>query len=360
MPRGRLRRIDTSRGEFPRRPTLLATLLALIALSAPLVAQAAPTKAGQPKVFTGQATNPRGTSATLRGSVDPEGTETSYYFQYGPSLAYGKQTTPGKLPAGTTNVKVGQTATGIASGYHYRIVASNSHGPAFGKDRIVSLKTISKAKFTLAKSTAPTVFGGPYVLSGTLTGAGNANRAIVLQASPYPFLEAFTTVGAASHTDALGRFSLRATNLTSTTQYRVSTLDPRPLYSPVVTQDVQAKVTLKVRSSGHIGLVRLYGTVTPAKPGAEVDFQLFRKVRPGNSPKAEEKTTRFATQFSSRVKRGTSTVSRFSVIVKIRRGGGYRAYVRLPKRGAIASGWSRSVLLHAAPASSTSHKSANH
>jgi hypothetical protein len=199
------------------------------------------------------------------------------------------------------------------------------------------------------------VLGGTYVLSGTVTGSAIANRAVALQASPYPFLEAFTAVGLPSHTDATGHFSFRVANMTRSTQYRVSTLDPRPLYSRVVTQDVAAKVVLKVRSSGHPGLVRLYGTVTPAKPGAHLEFQLFKQVRPGNSPKAEERTTRFVTQFSTLVKRGSSTVSRFSVVVKIRRGGSYRAYVRLPNNGAIVAGWSRSLLLHSTPASSKGH-----
>ena len=345
-----------SRAKALRRLLGLAPILVILAAGAPLVAHAAATKTGPPKVSTGGATAVRGTSATLLGTVEPGGAETSYYFQYGPTIAYGKQTTPGKLHAGTARVKVGQAATGLLIGYHYRLVASNEHGgPVFGKDRTFGVKKTGKARFTIVKSPLPTVFGGTYVLSGTLTGTGNAGRAIALQASPYPFLDAFTPVGLTSHTDATGHFSFRVANVTRSTQYRVSTLDPRPLYSRVVTQQVAAKVTLKVRSSGHPGLVRLYGTVTPAKPGAHLELQLFKQVRPGNSPKAQEKTTKFATQFSTLVKRGTATVSRFSVVVKVRRGGSYRAYVNLSNKGAIVAGWSRSVLLHAAPTSTKGH-----
>ncbi len=225
-----------------------------------------------------------------------------------------------------------------------------------GKDRTFALKSKSnKARFTLPKESAPTVYGGTYVLSGTLTGAGSAGRALVLQASPYPFLEAFTAVGAAAHTDAAGRFSFRVPRMLKTTQFRVATLDPLPLYSHVITQQVAVKVTLKVRSSGSRGLVRLYGTVTPAKPGAHLDLQLFKAVRPGNSAKSEERTGRFATQFSTLVKKGTATVSRFSVVVKILHGGNYRAYVGLAKRGAVTSGTSPALLLHAANAVSKRH-----
>ncbi|HEX4465886.1 MAG TPA: hypothetical protein VH025_01745 [Solirubrobacteraceae bacterium] len=330
----------------------------VLACAMPLVAQAASGPVA-PKATTGGATAVRGSSATLAGIVDPGGAATSYSFQYGPTIAYGKQTSPGQLPAGTTKVKVGQPVTGLVSGYHYRLVATNSVATAYGKDRTFGVKNKKKAtqnRFTLPKTSAPTVYGSTYVLSGTLSGAGNVNRAVVLQASPYPFLEAFAAVGAASHTTAAGRFSFRVPNMTKTTQFRVSTLDPRPLYSRVVTQDVGVKVTLRVRSSGHRGLVRLFGTVTPARPGARVDFQLFKAVRPGRSEKTEERTGRFSTQFSTIVKRGTPTVSRFSSVVTVQRGGSYRAYVDLRSKLAVGPGFSHTLLLHAAPSSTTKRR----
>jgi hypothetical protein len=342
----------------PRTVRRLLVLLAIAACAAPLVAQAAtaPGKPTAPKATTGGATVVHGTSATLVGTVDPGGAATSYSFEYGPTIAYGKRTTPGKLPAGTSRVKVGQPVSGLLAGYHYRLLATNEVATAYGKDHTFGVKkTSGKSKFTLAKATAPTVYGGTYVLSGTLAGTGNANRALVLQASPYPFLEAFTTVGLLAHTDPAGRFSFHVPHLVKTTQFRVATLDPRPLYSRVTTQQVAVKVTMKVRSSGTRGLIRVYGTVTPAEPGAHLELQLFKAVRPGDSPKAEERTARFATQFSTLVKKGTATVSRFSVVVKIARGGSYRAYASLTKRGAVTSGASRSMLLHAAPGSSKRH-----
>ncbi|HSS39707.1 MAG TPA: hypothetical protein VLT58_13150, partial [Polyangia bacterium] len=334
------------RARAVRRLLLLASIVAGLAVAVPYAAQAAATKLGPPKVSTGGTNAVHGTSATLLGTVDPNGLATSYYFQYGPTLAYGKQTTPGNLPAGTARTKVGQVAAGLLTGYHYRLVAKNEKAERVGRDRTFGVKrTTTTTKLNLAKSSPSTTYGETYVLSGTVSGPGAANRALVLQASPYPYLEAFATVGVAGHSDAAGRFSFRVAKLTKSTQFRVSTLDPRPIYSRTVTQQVAVKVTLKVRTSGHPGLVRLYGTVTPAKPGAHLDFQLLKKVRPGNTPKAEERTTKYASQFSTLVKRATASVSRFSVVVKIRRGGSYRAYVRLSSKGAVVSGWSRSLLL---------------
>ena len=117
-----------------------------------------------PKAATGAATVVRPTSATLVGTVDPGGAATSYFFEYGPTIAYGKQTTAGQLPAGTVRVKVGQPVTGLATGYHYRLVATNSvstahrQGPHVRREEEHDAKT----KFVLPKPTAPTVYGSSY------------------------------------------------------------------------------------------------------------------------------------------------------------------------------------------------------
>jgi hypothetical protein len=337
-------------GKVARRAPL-RTLLACIcvcALCALAPAAQAAVKVGPPGVVTGQ-THVQGASVTLLGSVNPRGAATTYFFQYGATVAYGKQTTPAALPAGTVSVKVGQAAPGILPGYHYRLVASNSFGPSKpGKDRTFTPSTTRRSKFNLTKPQLATVYGSSLTLSGTLTGAGNAARKIVLQESPYPFLTEFTTTGLPLVTGPTGAFSFRVPRLAMTTQYRVSTLDPRPVYSSIVTVDAAYRVTLKVKSSSHKGIVRLYGTVTPAAVGAKVSFQLRKKVRPGKTEKTEERTTRFATQFSTKVKRGTSTVSRFSAIVKVLRGGTYQARVDPSKKGPFVAGTSSTVTLHSA------------
>lgn len=330
-----------------RRMLLNGSILACSALALPAATQAAvAAKPGAPGVSTGAVTHVRGTAATLVGTVNPRLFATTYEFQYGPTVAYGKQTTAAALPAGAVKVKVGQAVTAFLPGYHYRLVATNQAGTKFGKDRTFTLKS-SRSKFALPKSTTPTVFGGAFVLSGTLSGAGNAGRKVVLQSSPYPYLTPFATIGAPVITDAAGRFVLRVASLSASTQFRVSTLDPRPLYSPILTQKVAPRVILKVRSTGHVGLVRLYGTVTPAVVGSRLSIQLRKPVRPGGK---SEQTTKFSTQFSTVVKRGTKTTARFSTIVSIRHTGRYRAYVQVNK-GALVSGSSASVVLHAAPGS---------
>jgi hypothetical protein len=326
---------------------LAAALLAGAALGLPSATPAATTKLGPPLVSTGAVKQARGSTATLLGAVNPRGSVTSYHFQYGPTSAYGSQSTPASIPAGFARVKVGQFVRGLLPGYHYRLVASNASGSKNGRDRIYFPKTTTSSKLTLAKSSGPTVFGSPYTLAGTVSGTGAGNRRIQLQASPFPFLAAFEAVGAPIVTNVAGAFSFHLASLSTSTQFRVNTLDPRPLYSPIVTQHVAVRVILKVRSSRRKGFVRLYGTVTPAEVGARVSFQLRKPVRPGSSEKASERTTRFVSQFTTVVKRATKTISRFSAVVSVRHTGRYRAYVQV-KKGPLVSGSSATVVLHAA------------
>jgi len=332
-----------------------AALAAAVALS--LAAAVAPTalaskqnKPGPPAVSTGNATHPHGNSVELEGSVNPRSLATTYYFQWGPTVAYGSQTTSATLPAGGATVKVGQTVTGLLPGYHYRLVASNSDGTKPGRDRTYQTRA-TKAGFKLPKSLPATVYGGTLVVSGTLTGAGNAGQKVVLQTSPYPYHEAFANSGPPVTPSATGAFTFRVPDMKSGTQVRVSTLAARPLYSKTLTAAVALRVSLRVRTAKRRGLVRLYGTVTPVVSGARVSIQLLKPARPGHTEKTEERTTRYANQLSTPLKHATKSMSRYSIIADITQTGRYRAYVKLKGRDQpYVSGASQSVVLKAGPA----------
>jgi hypothetical protein len=338
------------------RVALSIVAVSLSALAIPVGSQALtrpPTPKGLPRVSTGIPLHVLGTSALLTASVNPEGKETSYYFQYGLTTAYGLQTPSASAGAAALRGKFGQPVSGLQPGgtYHYRVVAVNSAGTSLGRDRVFVTKG-NKPRFVIPKP-AVDVFGSPIIFSGTLAGFGGANHRIALQASPFPFLESFANIGSPGVTNTAGRFSFRVANLTSNTQLRVVTLDPLPIYSPVVTVTVAPRVTLRARSSGSAGLVRLYGTITPAVKGAKVLFQVLLPVRPGKN----EETTRYVSRFSTGVKRGGQGFSRFSMVVKIRKGGRYRAYVKVRPGSGLVSGYSaRTIVLHAAPGATRGHK----
>jgi hypothetical protein len=89
-----------------------------------------------PVVTTGAAGSVTQTGAMVNGTVNPERLGTSYHFEYGTSTAYGTSTPLGDAGAGTADVPVNATLTGLAAGttYHYRLVATNAGGTTPGAD----------------------------------------------------------------------------------------------------------------------------------------------------------------------------------------------------------------------------------
>jgi hypothetical protein len=75
---------------------------------------------------------------TLHGSVNPNGGETTYFFEFGITEAYG-QSFPGaavSVGSGIAAVSVSQPVKGLPPGvpYHYRLVAHNAGGTSVGGD----------------------------------------------------------------------------------------------------------------------------------------------------------------------------------------------------------------------------------
>ncbi len=316
-------------------PALLAGLaLALLASLAllPPTSQAV-VKPKAPRAATGSALHVGESTVALNATVNPSGQETTCYFQYGTTTAYGAQTPTAAVGSGTVGATVSQPIAGLQPGttYHYRIVATNATGTAAGQDHIFTTKRIP-LRFVIAGGSKVGVFGSPFSLSGTLSGTGAAERQVMLQASVFPYLSGFADIGAPQSTNAEGGFSFKVPSLSQTTELRLRTVEPTPFYSQAVTVHVAVLVTLHARPAK--GLVRLSGTVAPAAAGDPVVFQW---VRPGG---------RFVRVASTVVRRGSATVSRFSAAVGIRHGGYYRALVQA-SNGRLVSGSSRSVLLRA-------------
>jgi hypothetical protein len=82
--------------------------------------------------------------ATLRGSVDPVGLATDYYFEYGKTEAYGQVTATKTLAATAAETDVAVPAFGLEEGetYHFRIVAESEAGTDKGLDE--SLTTLRR------------------------------------------------------------------------------------------------------------------------------------------------------------------------------------------------------------------------
>jgi hypothetical protein len=89
-----------------------------------------------PLASTGLATAVTDHSATLGGSVNANGASTSYWFDYGPTTAYGSSTPATDAGTGTSAVSATATVSGLtpATTYHYRLVATNSGVTTKGAD----------------------------------------------------------------------------------------------------------------------------------------------------------------------------------------------------------------------------------
>ena len=82
------------------------------------------------------------TSATLEAQVNPNGVDTTYRFEYGPTLAYGTSIPqpPEDLGNGAGDQAVSANLSGLQAGvsYHYRVVATSASGTTAGLDHVCS------------------------------------------------------------------------------------------------------------------------------------------------------------------------------------------------------------------------------
>ena len=89
-----------------------------------------------PIVATDAATNVASFSATLNGTVNPNGLTTAVHFDYGSTNNYGSSTATQNYNGSTAQdvvANVSSLRTGAT--YHFRIVASNAAGTTYGADR---------------------------------------------------------------------------------------------------------------------------------------------------------------------------------------------------------------------------------
>jgi hypothetical protein len=313
-----------------RRSTLAVLLAGLVSLSVPVAAQALV----RPGAYTGAAESVSYGSAVLVGSIDPHGSNTSYYFQYGLTPGFGAQTAVADAGAGVSTVRVSMPITGLQpfTTYHFRLIAINAVGAATGADR--AFKT-AKVPLSLAILTSPnpTLFGGTVTVQGTLSGTGNGGVPVVLQSNPFPYTQGFADTGNPELTTAAGGFSFPVLGLTEATQFRVVTSTRVPVISPVAIEGVAVNVVAHVgRAHRHRRHdVRIYGTVSPAVDGAEV---------------AVMRITGGANQLvaGTALRHGTTTTSRFSCVVRVHRRSVYRVLVRVTN-GAQTSNYSEPLFI---------------
>ncbi len=119
-----------------------------------------------PVASTGQASAVTATSATLGGTVNPEGLDTSYDFIYGTSpTSLGSQTTTLDAGSGSGQVTASAPVSGLSAGqtYYYALVATNSSGSTTGS----STQLFTTGALSLSPPPVQALLGHPAATTAT-------------------------------------------------------------------------------------------------------------------------------------------------------------------------------------------------
>jgi hypothetical protein len=270
-------------------------------------------KRPSPLVLTKHASAISQTSATLAGTVNPEGEATSYLFEYGTSTGYGGRTPTGSAGSGTATVDV-STAIGPLTPnttYHYRLVASNAAGTTDGHD--ITFKTAAlPSGVTIVASPGTITFGQTAGVSGHVLAPRPSHVTVTLQSAPSaggPWSDAATTTATSS-----GAYTFRPPAPASDTYYRALADGATSTSARVL---VRFRVGLRA-SRLHPprgGWVRFHGQVGPAHDGLLVRVQWLGPHGHWNLVKR------------TRLRRAGGGASTYSVRVRIERSGRYRVVV---------------------------------
>ena len=112
------------------------------------------------------ATSITGTGATLNGTVNPNGSTTNYYFEYGTTTGYGADTTATSAGSGTAATTVSAVLTGLSRSttYYFQIVATNTGGTTYGGAlSFTTSRGIGTTRVTIAPSSPPHMVPGASV-----------------------------------------------------------------------------------------------------------------------------------------------------------------------------------------------------
>ena len=170
-----------------------------------------------PAVTTLAATTVTGNSATLNGTINPNGLATTYYFEWGTTTGYGNSTATLSAGSGSVNVSVSAGLAGLTPGstYHFRLVGINSDSSTNGGDM-----SFTPGVATVTTTAATTITMSGAVTGGNVTsdgGSGITARGVCWATTANPIV-------AGSHTtdgSGTGTYTSTLTGLSSNTTYHI-------------------------------------------------------------------------------------------------------------------------------------------
>jgi len=244
--------------------TAIAFAVVAVIASASVTLAAGATSA-PPAVSTAPATGVSNSGATLNGSVNPNGEQTSYAFQWGPTGGYGHETALTSAGSGSTTSSVSATLSNLSSGttYHFRIIAMSPAGTSVGSDQ-----TFTTGGTPPAPSTPPSASTGSAASLGasaaTVTGTVNPGG----QSSQYYFeygttsnygIETAPQDAGSGTSDEAASASLSGLSPSTTYHYRLVAVNPG---GTALGHD-QTFTTTSAPAGSHVAFMGRMGFVSP-------------------------------------------------------------------------------------------------
>ncbi len=218
-------------------------------------------------------------SAIVRSTIDPNGAETTYQFEYGRTRSFGSRTPDRTLAEGETGVDVTETLAGLQPfrRYYFRLVATNSAGTSRSQTR--SLVTARQPTAITLDVDGRTPWGEGIEVFGQVSGAGINGIPVGLERQEFDFTGPFSSVGTPFpvRADGRGRFRIFVPSLFATTRLRAITHTA----VQVISEPVTAPVTVVVGAASRLKRkrARIRGSVRPAVPNGRAVLQ--RRTRTG-------------------------------------------------------------------------------
>ncbi len=179
------------------------------------------TDAAPPHVTTISADEIGSQAAQINAWVNPRNSETTYYFEYGPTTSYGSLTASINAGAGGALIDANQILSNleIATEYHYRIVAINIAGTSYGDD--ISFTTAVAAP-SVREGSVDDILTIQAIISSYINGYGSDTIAHIEygETNSYGSTTPPVSIGSANG-EVLIKTKLTALNPNTTYHYRV-------------------------------------------------------------------------------------------------------------------------------------------
>ena len=212
------------------------------------------------------------TTTQLAGGVYPNGADTSYWWEYGPTTDYGQLTPATDIGSSTAPVAVSDSLIGLspATTYHYRLVAQNQYGTEYGYDFTLTTPASSASSPTQGSTTSPTTStqSPPSTTTTTsnppVTEGGSGSLGTPIEPAGAPLVTNLKIAPAASTATISATIAGRGAATTYALQYGTTASLGRTAPGSLATSRSTANVSLTLRnlSPGKVYYVRAVATNT--------------------------------------------------------------------------------------------------